>query len=973
MDAGSSAPGPKDTKDAGSSAPMVDVSGDAGSSAPMGTTLKRRAELDAPTLEATITLPEMVDTLPSKRQPDLTAERLRDTTMDADGAEICSLEAVCPLSRAKRDRVTELRRVLHLQNIHCKTQCSSLELTQMAECIMALGNEHQIQATERPDVAEIYSPPRFTAEASRFGLRPGFAVDWECLKRDGQRWDLRSASDQAELERMQEAVGPYVLTGGPPCEKFCNLQALNRRNWTAAQVKEDLEKGRVHLRTAVAAYHRQMDAGRYFLHEHPKTATSWGEPEMLALMKTPGVYTVQGPMCRFDMMSEDEHGVSYVKKETQFVTNSPRLAEALQGVCSNMDGSRPWHRHVHLINGRASRAKEYPPKMVIAVLKAIREQMIDDGQLSELSSMTAGPVPEHPLIEDDGVVDHHEDYLTDEEFDDDVNGGVLDPRLVRAAREEELRWLRRRNTWTKVPWDQAISESGKQPISLRWVDTNKGDDQRPDYRSRLVVREIRRGKSRVLPDAQLFSSMPPLEALKTLCSLNMTLKSKTSGKPYKMQTFDIRRAHLYGKPLRRIFVHLPEEEAEEGYCALLNYCLYGTQDASACWEREYVDMLTSNAFEQGVSAPAIFYNREHDLRILVHGDDFVCLGDDEALDFMETCILERYDYKKSGRLGGDAGDVREISVLNRFIRYSTVGGVHLELEADPRHAEIIVKGLGLQEAKSVTTPSCKLKNTELDAYMALPPLGAQEATQYRSLTMRAAYLAQDRADLGEAVKALSRHMKEPNARDLQDLKKLGRYLKGRPRAFYQFRPQRHQGTITVYVDTDHAGCLVTRKSTTGMNATLGNHTVRTGSNMQTTIALSSGESEYYGLVKGCAAGLGLQSLLRDWGLDWKVVVKSDSSAARAMASRRGLGKLRHVQTRYLWIQQMLAQGLLQVLCIKGADNTADILTKDVAAPLLNRHCATMALQFTAERLASGKRLLGDPDAVSPAPEGTGRG
>ena len=77
-----------------------------------------------------------------------------------------------------------------------------------------------------------------------------------------------------------------------------------------------------------------------------------------------------------------------------------------------------------------------------------------------------------------------------------------------------------------------------------------------------------------------------------------------------------------------------------------------------------------------------------------------------------------------------------------------------------------------------------------------------------------------------------------------------------------------------------------------------------------------------------------------------------------MSSRRGLGKLRHVQTRYLWIQQQLAQGLLDIARIKGVDNMSDVLTKDVSCPLLDRHCGAMGLRYSSEVLKSAKKMLG---------------
>ena len=90
------------------------------------------------------------------------------------------------------------------------------------------------------------------------------------------------------------------------------------------------------------------------------------------------------------------------------------------------------------------------------------------------------------------------------------------------------------------------------------------------------------------------------------------------------------------------------------------------------------------------------------------------------------------------------------------------------------------------------------------------------------------------------------------------------------------------------MDSDHAGRAVTRRSTTGMLAVRSN---------TRNILLSTGESEYHALVKG------VQSLLQDLGLDLPAVVESDSKSAKGTVSRIGLGKARHIQTRYLWLQE----------------------------------------------------------------------
>ena len=71
----------------------------------------------------------------------------------------------------------------------------------------------------------------------------------------------------------------------------------------------------------------------------------------------------------------------------------------------------------------------------------------------------------------------------------------------------------------------------------------------------------------------------------------------------------------------------------------------------------------------------------------------------------------------------------------------------------------------------------------------------------------------------------------------------------------------------------------------------------------------------------------MQSLAEDLG--WKVQVRiwTDSSAAKAVANRRGLGKLRDVELKWLWMQDVVKEGRIQLKTAKGNENIADHLTK----------------------------------------------
>ena len=222
------------------------------------------------------------------------------------------------------------------------------------------------------DIAEIFSPPRFTTMAENYGLKPGFAVDLET------GWDLTKKTDVFTLKHKVQLDDPMLLTGSPCCDQFSALQNL-RKEVTEERLARRAE-GRKKLKTACEFYKEQVRRKRYFLHEHPWGASSWNEKCVKEVQALPGVQVVKGAMCHWHMTSEDSTGRGLVKKPTGWMTNSSELAEILSASCSNKDGSgKPWHRHVMLVNGRARHAKVYPPEIVKAVLKGLRKQLEVDG------------------------------------------------------------------------------------------------------------------------------------------------------------------------------------------------------------------------------------------------------------------------------------------------------------------------------------------------------------------------------------------------------------------------------------------------------------------------------------------------------------------------------------------------------------------------------------------------------------------
>ena len=110
-----------------------------------------------------------------------------------------------------------------------------------------------------------------------------------------------------------------------------------------------------------------------------------------------------------------------------------------------------------------------------------------------------------------GFVNRHQKYV------DDLTGQPLDPELCRIARKAELDYFRSKGVWSIRPIQEAWKLTGRPPISVRWVEVNKGDDENPKYRSRLVAREIR-----MAGEDAIFAPTPPLESLRMVLSYATT-------------------------------------------------------------------------------------------------------------------------------------------------------------------------------------------------------------------------------------------------------------------------------------------------------------------------------------------------------------------------------------------------------------------------------------------------------------------
>ena len=121
---------------------------------------------------------------------------------------------------------------------------------------------------------------------------------------------------------------------------------------------------------------------------------------------------------------------------------------------------------------------------------------------------------------------------------------------------------------------------------------------------------------------------------------------------------------------------------------------------------------------------------------------------------------------------------------------------------------------------------------------------------------------------------------------------------------------------------------------------------------------SSGEAELYAIVSGVSEGIGIQSILADYGIQVNVHVHTDSSAAIGVTKRYGNGRIRHLQTQFLWIQGLVADSRVVIHKVGGKANPADLMTKYLSGECIKENLVRMHLSVGDSRPSNAPNLEG---------------
>ena len=344
--------------------------------------------------------------------------------------------------------------------------------------------------------------------------------------------------------RTLHAERPESVIGPPPSRRH-SLWIKDEREARLQEIK--------HLNFCCAVYRWQTERGVHFLHEHPWRASSWDLDCLKTVRELPGVVVVRCDQRLYGLverwpLKEGGWRERPSTQRTGWMTSVNDLARELSEV-QGLDQSHELETRA-LTCLIAHATERYPPRLVEAILRYLSKHLRRKNGVP----LDAVEVGIGPHVDDDVQdADFNETRLLSLKYYDQYTGLELDSVGAAAARQSEIDFAWRMKAFEPQPRTEAYQRMGRKPFGMRWIDCNKGDEQRPELRSRLVVQERRQTSTISVSDiAAVTSSTPPLEVVRLFCSVMTSMKGAGGG-PVALQFLDVSRACPHAEVLRDDF------------------------------------------------------------------------------------------------------------------------------------------------------------------------------------------------------------------------------------------------------------------------------------------------------------------------------------------------------------------------------------------------------------------------------------
>jgi len=252
--------------------------------------------------------------------------------------------------QAGTDESTKVKKKVALKKKECR-------------CLAAQLDNADYRKNSEFQVAELFSPPRFTLEVEKHGGK-GLAFDIK------QGWDLLNPKTPDQVERLLDRARPELLVVCPTCTHSGGWENLNQYYRTPLERARLIRRNRARLRFCVRLIHRQLQRGGDFLLEHPWPSQIWNSPELQSLKRRYGVFRVD--MCAFDLKCPESD--LFFLKGTGLMVSNRQVPGRLEHMCRcpKSHEHRPIEGQLRGGQRVSDFAATYTPKFVKTMLRAFR-------------------------------------------------------------------------------------------------------------------------------------------------------------------------------------------------------------------------------------------------------------------------------------------------------------------------------------------------------------------------------------------------------------------------------------------------------------------------------------------------------------------------------------------------------------------------------------------------------------------------
>ncbi|WVZ00942.1 hypothetical protein V8G54_027011 [Vigna mungo] len=491
-----------------------------------------------------------------------------------------------------------------------------------------------------------------------------------------------------------------------------------------------------------------------------------------------------------------------------------------------------------------------------------------------------------------------------------------DRHLWQGAMEEELEALKKNSTWRLVDLPK-----GKKVIGSKWIFKKKEatpGGEKARYKARLVAKGFTQIEGvdyhEVFAPVVKHCSVRVLMAIVAHCNLHL-------------EQLDVRTAFLHGDLEETIYMKQPDGFAVDDRVCLLQKSLYGLKQSPRQWYRKFDDFLIKLNFKR--------CNYDDCVYTLNHGGEMLYL-----LLYVDDILIASSDRGMIGETKAklaDAFEMKELGEARRILgidikRERPGGNLFLSQEC---YLQKVISRYQMAESKIANTPVGQhLKLTKEQCPKTEEERKKMESVPFSNGIGSIMYgMVCTRPDVAHGVSVLSQFMVNPGPTHWEALKWMLRYIRGSlgTGLFFQNNFQ-GGGYIEGFVDSDFAGCMDTRKSRSGYVFTLFGTAVSWRSTLQSVVALSTTEAEYYALAEGVKEALWLKGLVRELGFDQKsVCVHCDSQSAIHLANHQIYhSRTKHIDVKLHFVRSIVESGDVQICKIASEENPADMLTKPLA-------------------------------------------